>query len=332
MSDPVALECRLTLAAHRFEFFQAVRLLECAHADRPRIGQSLRTSDDLFRLGQDPDLRFAATELAGYRPASDQRPARLAVNFLGLLGPNGPLPLWLTEYVHDRVHHSGDTTLVSFLDMFQHRMLSLFYRAWAASQPVIGLDRSGDVGYARYVGSLCGFRRLSRDECVPGNARLNFAGLLAGRTRHSSGLASLLSQYFGLPVAIEQFVGRWMCLPAHEQACLGVQGAKTLGQGVSLGGKVWDRQHKFRIVMGPLGRDDCERLQPGRDGFLRLAHWVHSYTGGVLDWDVQLNLAPGVAKGMRLDGKARIARSTWLGCPEITGRQPALRFGSGCHI
>ncbi|RKP49398.1 type VI secretion system baseplate subunit TssG [Trinickia fusca] len=338
MPDFVALERRLTQAAHRFEFFQAMRLIECARGDRPRIGQSLRPADDVVRLGQDPDFRFVATALAGYRQASDRRPARLAVNFLGLLGPNGPMPLWLTEYVHDRVQHGGDTTLVSFLDMFQHRMLGLFYRAWAASQPVVSLDRPDGEGFSRYLGSLCGLRAPSRRERgrerdgVPDSAKLHFAGLLAGRTRHASGLSLLLSQYFGLPVAIEQFVGQWVRLPEDECTRLRSRGAKQLGQGVALGTKVWDRQHKFRVVIGPLDEADYRRLQPGGGSFRRLEHWVRLYTGGVLDWDVQLNLAPGAAKGMRLDANARLARSTWLGRPDAAQRQPTLRFHPGGNV
>ncbi|KVO90350.1 type VI secretion protein [Burkholderia ubonensis] len=335
MPDPVALKRRLTQSAHGFEFFQAMRLFECARADLPRIGQSLRPADDAIRLGQDPEFHFAATEVAAYRPANDRRPARLAVSFLGLLGPNGPMPLWLTEYVRDRVRHGRDTTLVGFLDMFQHRMLGLFYRAWAASQPVISLDRPDDASFSRYVGSLGGFGASPRRErdIVPDSARLDFTGLLAGRTRHASGLASLLSQYFGLPVAIEQFVGHWVRLPVHECTRLGTHGmgAKKLGQGVVLGGKVWDRQHKFRVVIGPVGADDCRRLQPGSDSFRRLVQWVRLYTGGVLDWDLLLTLAPGAAAGVRLGTNARIARSTWLGRPDAPGRKPTLRFHPSCN-
>ncbi|KVR05440.1 type VI secretion protein [Burkholderia ubonensis] len=338
MSSLVTLERRLARAAHRFEFFQAMRLLECARADLPRIGRSLRPADDAIWLGQDPDFRFAATALAAYQPANDLRPARIAVNFLGLLGPNGPMPLWLTEYVHDRVHHGGDTTLVAFLDMFQHRMLGLFYRAWAASQPVVSLDRPSDASFSRYVGSLDGFGASPWRErdVVPGSAKLYFAGLLAGRTRHASGLAALLSEYFGLSVTIEQFLGHWVRLPARERTRFGARGmsvgVKKLGEGVVLGSKVWDRQHKFRVVIGPVGADDCQRLQPAGDSFRRLVHWVRMYTGGVLDWDVLLILAPGAANGVRLGPKARIARSTWLGRPDAGGRIPTLRFHPGCNV
>ncbi|KVC11717.1 type VI secretion system baseplate subunit TssG [Burkholderia cepacia] len=335
MSNLVTLERRLTRAAYRFEFFQAMRLLECARADLPRIGRSLRPADDTIRLGQDPDFCFPATALGAYQPANGRHPARIAVNFLGLLGANGPMPLWLTEYVRDRVHHGGDTTLVAFLDMFQHRMLSLFYRTWAASQPVISLDRRDDASFSRYVGSLNGFSASPgrKPDIVPNSAKLYFAGLLAGRTRHASGLAALLSEYFGLPVAIEQFVGHWVRLPAHERTRFGTRGVheRKLGEGVVLGRKVWNRQHKFRVVIGPVGADDCQRLQPAGGSFRRLVHWVRLYTGGVLEWDVLLNLAPGAAKGVRLGPKARITRNTWLGRPDSGGRKPTLRFHPGCN-
>lgn len=333
MRDPLALERRLVREAPRFDFFQALRLIECAHAERPRVGKSLRPSDDPVRLGQQPELAFATTEIAACEAATEDGPARLVVNF-GLLGTDGPMPLHLTEYVRERERQAGDRTLGRFLDLFHHRMLSLLYRAWAAGQPVLSADRRDDDSFARYVASLCGCAcpvPRGRD-AIGDHAKLRFGGLLADKSRHASGLGLLLSQCCGVPVTIEQFVGQWLQLPQAQRTRLCKHGAAPLGEGRALGRKVWDRQHKFRVVIGPLDADECRRLQPGTRGFRRLADWVRLYAGSALDWDVELRLKPGAALPMRLSRGTRLARDTWLGQPAWNGRQPSLRFAADAGV
>ena len=111
---------------------------------------------------------------------------------LRLLGPHGPLPTHLTEYVRDRVRNANDPTFARFLDIFHHRMVTLFYRAWANAQPAVSLDRPGRDRFSFYVGSLFGLGEamLRERDAVPDFAKLHFAGLLAGPTRPAAGLSS----------------------------------------------------------------------------------------------------------------------------------------------
>ena len=116
---------------YRFSFFQALRRLEAENRDRPRLGESTRAAEDPIRLGQKPSMAFASSPLAAFERGKEGRADRLDVLFFGLFGPNGPLPNHLTEYAHDRIRNAKDTTFSRFADLFHHRMLSLFYRAWA---------------------------------------------------------------------------------------------------------------------------------------------------------------------------------------------------------
>ena len=143
-ADSVALLERVTARPYAFDFFYVLRRLEATHPHRPRLGVAARPADEPIRLGQEPLLDFAPAALSGVRPARDARPPVIEVRFLGLLGPNGPLPLHLTEYARDRMLHHGDTTFARFLDLINHRFLLLFYRAWAQAQPVTNLDRRDD--------------------------------------------------------------------------------------------------------------------------------------------------------------------------------------------
>nr|WP_315392892.1 type VI secretion system baseplate subunit TssG [uncultured Duganella sp.] len=315
MRDPVEVDEMLERQAARMDFFQVLRLLENAHPTLPRIGTALRPRDEAVRLGQDPALVFHASALARFKRADGAGRARLAVNFFGLLGANGPMPLHITEYVRDRLRHGGDATMLAFLDVFHHRMLALFYRARASAEPVISLDREDGDRFSTFVGSMFGIGApalRARDD-IGDFAKLHFAGLLANQARPASGLVTILRAYFQLPVRLEQFSGRWMRLPAEVQSRLGrIEDGNRLGGSLVLGRSVWDCQHKFRIVIGPLDHADYQRFMPGGASMARLLAWVRTYVGLALDWDVRLVLKKEQRPALRLGGGARIGWSSWL--------------------
>lgn len=314
MRDPVDVERQLAEQAASMDFFQAVRLIENAHPDKPRVGASLRPRDDAVRFGQDPSLAFEPTAVRGFTPANARARARLAVNFIGLLGPNGPLPLHLTEYARDRARNQGDPTMAAFLDVFHHRIISLFYRARAASEPAIGLDRQEEDRFADYVGSLFGIGSPAlhgRDE-IGDFAKLHFAGLMANQRRPAAGLVTILRAYFKVQVEIEQFVGHWMRIPLDGQTRIGMNDrGNRLGTSAVLGRKVWDCQHKFRLVIGPLDYEDYQRMLPGGASMQRLLAWVRNYAGLVLDWDVRLILKQQQVPRLALGGR-RLGWTTYL--------------------
>lgn len=326
MRDPVKLAQLLTEKAVRMDFFQVLRLIENAYPERPRIGAALRSRDDAVRFGQDPALVFHATMLGQFRAASGPVRARLAVNFFGLLGANGPLPLHLTEYVRDRLQHGGDTTLCAFLDVFHHRLLSLFYRARAVSEPVISLDRADGDRFSVFVGSLFGIGApgLRERDAIGDAGKLHFAGLLANQARPAAGLATILREYFQLPLQIEQFVGNWLALPPEIQTRIGaLDDGNRLGRSSVLGRKVWDRQHKFRIVIGPLEYADYCRFLPGGASLPRLRAWVKQYVGSALNWDLGLLLKKEALPALRLGGSTRLGWTSWL-TSAVPQRNPAL--------
>jgi type VI secretion system protein ImpH len=340
MRNPVDVERRLAERAVRMDFMQALRLLENAYPGQPRIGTALRPRDEAVRFGQDPSLGFEPGALRGFTPATAQCRARLTVHFTGLLGPNGPLPLHFTEYARERARNHGDGTLVAFLDVFHHRALSLFYRARASAEPAISLDRPGSDRFGDYLGSLFGIGTPAlreRDE-IGDFAKLHFAGLLANGRRPAAGLATILRAYYGLPVRIEQFTGHWMPIPQEGWTRIGRQDlGNRLGTSAVLGRKVWDCQHRFRLVFGPLGLADYARLLPGAPGMRRLQAWVRQYTGMALDWDVRLVLKKEQVPPLEL-GAMRLGWTTYLGSVPaardagalvLKGESPARPPGQG---
>ncbi len=296
-------------------FFRLLRELEARHRDAPRLGRSARPAEDRVRLGQDASVDFAPAMLAGTVPGVEGAPDRVSVLFFGLFGPNGPLPLHLTEYARDRQRNERDPTLVRFADLFHHRALSLLYRAWADVRPTVSFDRPEQDRFATYVGALAGLGMTAlRDrDAMPDRAKLHFAGLLANQTRHAEGLAALLAFFFTVPVRVECFVGAWLPLGAADWTGLGGGGeAACLGGGALLGKRVWSRQHKFRLVIGPLTLAEYERLLPGGASFRTLVPIVRNYAGDVLAWDVRFVLRRAEVPDTRLGRSGRLGWTTWL--------------------
>jgi type VI secretion system protein ImpH len=306
------------------DFFQLMRRLECAFEDAPRIGTALRPADEPIRLGQDPSLAFAPASLAALRPGRKGGPPWLLVNFLGLLGPNGPLPLHLTDFARERLLHAGDPTFPRFLDIFHHRFLAMFYRAWSQAQPTVRLDRPTDDGFARYVGSFVGigtgeFR--SRD-ALNDHAKYFYSGWLSRNARNRDGLVALLRGFFDVSVRVDEFVGHWLRLPRSERTRVGRDDqSSVLGRGAVIGKRVWDLQHKFRIELGPLNLRQYEQFLPGGRALGELVTWVRTYLGFELEWDLLLALRAHEVPRARLGVYGQLGWTTWLG--KYRRREPA---------
>jgi type VI secretion system protein ImpH len=348
MRDPVALLRRLEAAPASFDFYAALRQLECAYPAQPRIGQAARPQDEALRFGQQPSLAFEPAMLAALeRAGGDEGQAqavlagdgtnngadegsgaapRLLVNFFGLLGANGPLPAHLTEYIRDRLRNAADPTPARFLDIFHHRMISLLYRAWASAQPAVSLDRPGADRFAEYVGALIGIGMptLRRRDAVPDLAKLHYAGRLGPQVRNAAGLAAILGDFFRMPVQVREFVGHWMRLPA-DGVCRLRSGpeAEVLGRSTVLGKKVWNAQHKFRLVIGPIDMQQARQMLPDGPSMQRLAAWVRQYAGLTQEWDVNLIIKKETLPGLKLGRDARLGWSSWLSSktPEQDDRQ-----------
>jgi type VI secretion system protein ImpH len=299
----------------KFDFYQAMRRIECAYPNKPRLGTALRPIDEPVRLGQSPAMDFAPAPLSALLPGQGSRPPRLIVRFFGLFGANGPLPLHLTAFAYGR-QRDRDHTIARFADIFHHRLLLLFYRAWAQAQPTVSADRPGQDRFSAYVGSLIGYGtpQYRRREPVPDGLRLQFAGRFAHRTRNAEGLAAILEGFLRRPVRIEQYVGHWMKLPPTERTRLDRRpgSGQQLGVGVVLGTQVWDRQHKFRIGIGPLNLTQLEALLPCGSGVGSLIALVRDYLGQELEWDLQLRLRATEVPATALGRGQRLGWTSWL--------------------
>jgi type VI secretion system protein ImpH len=303
--------------------FQVLRRIECEHRAWPRLGEAFDPAQEGVRLGQDPSLAFEGSAIVSDR-AREGAASRLGVSFFGVFGPNGPMPLHLSEYAQQRLHSYRDPTLARFVDIFHHRLISLFYRAWANAQPVISHDRPEDDPILRYVGALAGQATRLGELTAPDNVLPYMARHFLGQTRHPEGLANILRERFCTNVTIEEFVGEWLQVP--DEYCWRLSSGKpetsamgVLGTSTRVGTAVWERQFKFRVVLGPLTRTQYERFLPKGDLMAQLVTLVQRYVGHELSWDVRLLLQETEQRPTVLGRSGRIGQTSYVGTPAAAG-------------
>lgn len=302
---------KLVEEPEKHHVFQAMRVIDAAYPDAPRLGESRRPREDRIRLGQEAELSFPPSTISSFKPGTDKVPGKLINRFFGLFGPQGPLPLHLTEYARDRQRNHRDHTFVAFANMLTHRMMSLLYRTWRSGQPAASYDR-GDDEFEKRVAALAGYRgdSMQNRDSMPDISRRHFAAFMSQGSKNPDGLIAFLGAFFHVDVEIEQFVGTWLQLEPDD--CWELGGMVGLGQTTSIGSKVWSRASKFRIRIGPLHRERYERFLPGSEGFDRLESIVRSYVGDSLDWDVQLILKGDEVPRSVLGGTTRLGQTSWV--------------------
>ncbi|ODT96334.1 MAG: hypothetical protein ABS79_08070 [Planctomycetes bacterium SCN 63-9] len=350
---------------HEFDFFQAVRVLEFWH--RERIASRSGSIDPLEPVGHDdfsrevvwfralPSLSFPSSAIGQVRPpwegseqadhpsgAGTKSPVRIPprnaseilVTFLGMTGPNGVLPRHYTELILRRIREK-DTTSRDFFDLFNHRLISLFYRVWGKYRLVVGYERSRldhpqepdliTKGLFSLVGLGSGSLRGRLE--VDDEIFLHYSGHFAHHPRSASVLESLLADYLGMATRVLQLQGQWLKLDADNISLM--PGSKELagrnnqlGVSLILGDRVWDLQSKIRIRLGPLKWKDFRSLMPNGKGLLRLCQIVRMYVGPELDFDVQPVLEPDEVPWCRLSPSPNqgsyLGWNSWIRSGEFT--------------
>ncbi|WP_313623389.1 type VI secretion system baseplate subunit TssG [Achromobacter sp.] len=294
-------------------FLSLMRALSAHTTDAPVPGAALLPSQESHRIGQRASLVFAPSEVAAVE--HDGTHIHVQLHSLGMWGPQGPMPLHMSELAYTRVESHHDRTLTDFADLFHHRALSLFYRAWAAGQSTASLDRPADERFTFYIGSLIGDDPRDSASLHPAiHARYAAASHLVREARNPEGLARALSFYFGVDVEVEEFMPNWISLDVAGRAVLGVPSPTAiLGDQATLGQSIPDCQHRFRLVMGPLSLDQYLRLTPHGDDLPTLVDWVRTFVGYEFDWELKLLIKALEAPCSRARPEHRLGYSTWLG-------------------
>ena len=322
-TDP-SVEDSLFEEGYAFDFFQAVRVLERLYPDRQPVGHDASPAEEVVRFCSRTTLSFPPSAIHEMTPAEeDGIPAQMTVAFMGLTGPLGVLPRHYTELLLERIR-AKDYTLRDFLDLFNHRLIALFYRAWEKYRFPIAYERAvlKQAEYDRfslYLFDLIGMGTagLRNRLAVGDEALLFYAGLLGQHPHGASALSGLLQDYFSVPVAIAQFVGQWLTLVPESRTRLGTgESLNALGVSAVAGSRVWDQQAKLTVRMGPLTLAEFGRFLPSGSAFRPLCQLTRFVAGQAFDFDLQLVLraaeVPRCQLGAPGEHAPRLGWSTWL--------------------
>jgi type VI secretion system protein ImpH len=291
-ADLSAVAEQLREEPYRFEFFQAIRLLERLLPDRKPVGRFTVPSEEVARLGTHPSLGFPASEIQSIEWREGKAPV-VAVNFMGTTGPQGPLPHAYTSMILARLR-GGDRTLRDFLDLFHHRMLSFFYQAWEKYRFAISYERGERDRFSHHLLDLIGLgtKGLQERLAVPDDAFLFFAGILGQRPHSAHALELLLNDYFEVPMQLVQLVGGWFHLDETNECCMGERAtpSEQLGLGAVVGDEVWNQQAKALVRIGPLTLEQYRDFLPNGSAYQPLRALLRFWTNEEIDFEVQLVL------------------------------------------
>ncbi|TIS56992.1 type VI secretion system baseplate subunit TssG [Mesorhizobium sp.] len=333
-----------------FDFFELLRRLERRGG---LFGYSGHPDREPARLGQHVRLSFSARDVVEFRqakdkvprkdgmPGKDGVPARVTIANLGLLGPEGPMPLHLTRWVLDRLsqrwftgadaQQTSDTTFVDFVNILQHRMISLYYRAWADAHPAVQVERAVGGRVRAMLEAMAGIGLPGTQYPDLDTVKLRQAASLASQVDGPERLTLFLVEAFKVPVQVKEFVAAWMAIPAKLQSRVGKAYA-ALGRGATIGPRTFSRQSRIELRVGPLGYEDFKAFLPGGQRLTVFKQAVRDMVGGALDVDLRIVLARDAVPPPRI-GAIQLARTAWLARPAESGDADDLRLRTvvGCR-
>lgn len=313
---------------YSFDFFQSVRLLGLLQPDRSPVGRYAQPHDEVVRFGVNPTLNFPASAIHSLTEREDGCPA-MDVNFMGLIGPLGVLPNYLTEMVASRVR-ARDKTLLEFLNIFNHRLISFFYQAWEKNHFTVAYERDRKDPITEFLYALIGFGTPGLRERQPVEDELFvfYSGLFSVIPKSAMALEAVIADYFKVLAEIQPFVGCWRSLDERDQCTFGTEPLEStmLGFGAVVGDEVWDQQSRVRIRLGPLTAARYRDFLPDGSAWPHLRAITRAFSGNDLEFEIQLILERSSVPAFELrnpaDNGLRLGWQTWFNSGPRFGRDP----------
>jgi type VI secretion system protein ImpH len=275
-----------------FEFFQAVALLERLRDNKRPVGWFSNPEDEAVRFRANPHLGFPASEIQQLE-LKDKGPAEMMVNFMGLTGPQGVLPHPYSELILERMR-AKDHSLAAFLDLFNHRAVSLFYRAWQRTRFQVNYGAGARDLFSRYLLDFLGLgtHGLRDRQDIEDEALMHYISLIGMQSRSATALEQVLADYFEVPVEVQQFTGAWYALDRKTQCAMTEKDSSStrVGSGAVVGDAVWERQGRARIRIGPLSLQKYQEFLPGGSAHKGLRAITRFFANDCVDFEAQLVL------------------------------------------
>jgi type VI secretion system protein ImpH len=326
-----SLKERLFKEYYNFSFFQAVRLLETFLPRKKALGKTLEPQDEVVRISVKPGLSFPPSDISKLHQNDHDGPARMEVAFMGLVGPSGVLPQWYSDLVLRRIWNK-DFSLAAFLDLFHHRLISLFYLAWKKNRFDANYLPDARDRHSRYLLSLAGLGTPGLVDRIglPAESLVFYSGLLSRSIPSAVQIEAVVEYFAGTRVRVEQFIERILPISEEDLTRLGTVNVE-LGVNTVCGTFVRECQTKFRVNLGPVGYREFSRFLPTGDLLQPIFSLIKFMVGIEYEFEISLYLkrqeVPTCILGAGGPAAPRLGWSSWVKSPEFVHREdPHITF------
>ena len=312
-------------------FAPLLRYLDANAPLATRIGYSISPKQDCVRFGQTPLLHFYSSAFTNIKIDNKSGDFKLKNSYWGMLGINGPLPSHLTEYAIERNYRLKDTTFTEFLDIFNHRFISLFYRAWADAEPTVSHDRPEHDLFKQRISAFSGELNSAQDNFHQHkNIHQYLAGLYSQKNRSRKTLCQILSEYLNFDIYIDEFQGQWYNLQSSEQTQLGTNNA-SLGVDSIVGSRTFQRCFNFTINIGPINYDQYINLLNNKQRLYTIIELTQKAVGQEYQFSINIVLKAHQTQACQL-GSAQLGINSWSQdkISHLTQYDPILVYKKAC--
>jgi len=299
-----------------FSYHKINRVLEAANLNKPRIGTAISLKDEYVRLKQPPFLNHPGSQIASASNSDlDDNPFELSTYLFGLLGPNGPMPHHITLYIRQRLL-AKDTSSIAFFDLFNHRFLSHYYRAWSDTEPVAQLDRPKDNAINSIVAAVAGIKSSKQsDRVLSKELEYYYAGHFSRNEMTCESLTKILNSYFNCKFNVERFVRKWVKIPEQDRFILSHCSLKNkqLGKNTLIGRKVITAQQELIIHVYPISFEEYESFFSAETKWLEsLVELMKRCIGMSFSWQLRFCLPIEIIPKQKLGHNTVLNKNNWL--------------------
>ena len=297
-----------------YEFHQAVRVLEHLRPKALPLGEGLAPGEEAVQIKSRITLSTPSSDIFALEPGTKDAPPIMHVNFWGIAGLQGPLPIPYTELILERIRKK-DTALKEFLDLFNHRLVSLLHRVRRKYWPALNTIAPHKTAIGEGLIALLGANEQDDLPGVPLNPQslLFYSGLLWQQPRSAPGLIVMLSHYFDAPVSILENKGRWLPIAPDQVTRIGENGQfNVLGQGAMMGTKAWSTQTGLTIRIGPLDNSHFREFLKNGSAYPTLVTLARFYLPKEFKFNINLIMKADDVCATKLNGKSELGWTSWL--------------------
>jgi len=264
----------------RFNFYHFCQLIE--RATHSRLGTGRTPESDPVRFRPNPHLGFPAGELKRTEtdPDNPALPPTVRTNFFGLYGVDSQLPTAIIDDINQG--RDGADAMATFLDIFNHRLMTQFYRIWKKYSYPATFEDGGTDTISQSLMALAG---IAHSQDIPSSRLLAILPALLHPTHTAEGIAAVIRSQ-APHTGVKVFPHHPVKMPVAKRARLSLRDGMTLDRHPILGDETTVAGYCVRVELSTENPDETKGWMP--DGQLKqdVMTLLRTYLG--CDYDVRL--------------------------------------------